>query len=567
MPRIPFGEYRPDIDDNLSPYTRTAINVLPRADGYGPMPSVSVMTSALPARCRGQFYARSADGSIVVFAATSDRLYKLNNTNFTWSDVSKGGSAYTGVPSNDQWQFVQFNNFVFATQIASPLQVYDLTSSTAFGDALGSPPQARYISVVSRFLVLSGIQNAPYRVQWSGLNNVNASTSWDNVTLQSNYQDLPDGGLVRGVGGGESGIILQDAAARRMTYAPGNPIIFQIDRISEEKGIFAPLSLTRSGDRLFWLGTDGIKMMVPGEYPRPIGKDKTDRTLFDDIDQSSLQLCIGASDPSATRWFLAYKSKAGLAAQFDTLICYDWAIDRFSKIKINGEYLATLARPGLTLENLDAIAPGALSISGTANNGAGLIRITVSSTTGLSTGQIKAVSGVAGTTEANGNWKITVIDGTHVDLQGSTYAHAYVSGGVVGGSLDDLPFSLDDISTSAFTQLSIVSGDHTLGFFSGSAMEATVETPEQVIDEDGNRVFVSGLRPISDATLLYGSLLTRSTLQEPATYTSEVAVNSFGVCPQRRSARYVRARVRVPDGEAWSIIKAIEPKFLREGSR
>lgn len=567
MPRLSFGEYRPDIDDNLSPYTSTAFNVLPRGDGYGPMPSISVLTSTLPGPCRGYFYARAADGSIVVFAATADRIYRLNNTNFGWVDVSKSGSAYTSVPSNDQWQFVQFNSLVFATQIAAPLQVFNLTSSTEFGDAAGSPPQARYISVVSRFLVLSGIQNAPYRVQWSGLNNVNASTSWDNVTLQSNYQDLPDGGLVRGVGGGESGIILQDAAARRMTYAPGNPIIFQIDRISEEKGIFAPLSLTRSGDRLFWLGTDGLKMAAPGEYPRPIGKDATDRTLFEDLDQTNLQFCIGASDPSATRWFLAYKSKSGQSGLFDRLLCYDWAINRFSLINVRGEYLATLARPGLTLENLDEIAPGALSISGAADNGSGLIRLTVSSTSGLSNGQVKAVSGVSGTTEANGNWVITVVDGTHVDLQGSTYANAYVSGGLVGGSLDDLPFSLDDISASAFTQLSIVSTNHELGFFSGPAMEATVETPEQAISDDGRRVFVSGFRPIGDAPVVYGSLSTRSTLQAAAVQTSESIVNVHGVCPQRRSTRYVRARVRVPAGTSWSIIKAVEPTFVAEGLR
>ena len=45
------------------------------------------------------------------------KLYKLNNTNFTWTDVSKGSSTYSALPTGDMWRFVQFNNFVLATNI------------------------------------------------------------------------------------------------------------------------------------------------------------------------------------------------------------------------------------------------------------------------------------------------------------------------------------------------------------------------------------------------------------------------------------------------------------------
>jgi hypothetical protein len=39
------------------------------------------------------------------------------------------------------------------------------------------------------------------------------------------------------------------------------------------------------------------------------------------------------------------------------------------------------------------------------------------------------VSGVGGTTEANGTWPITLIDATHIELGGSVYTHTYTSGG------------------------------------------------------------------------------------------------------------------------------------------
>jgi len=71
------------------------------------------------------------------------------------------------------------------------------------------------------------------------------------------------------------------------------------------------------------------------------------------------------------------------------------------------------------------------SITGAADNGAGLIRITAVSH-GRTTGDYVTVSQVQGTQEANGQWTITVINANTFDLQASTFANAYVSGGKVG---------------------------------------------------------------------------------------------------------------------------------------
>jgi hypothetical protein len=76
--------------------------------------------------------------------------------------------------------------------------------------------------------------------------------------------------------------------------------------------------------------------------------------------------------------------------------------------------------------------PAPISITGAANNGSGLIRLTVTSTATVASAE-QFVSGVIGTTEANGTWITTTIDGTHLDLQGSAFVNPYVSGGVTIG--------------------------------------------------------------------------------------------------------------------------------------
>src|SRR4051794_12065354 len=178
MPLLTFGEWRPDVSDYEAATSINVSNVLPRGDGYGPFPGLVALSAALGAQCRGAFVSHNTDGSVKLFAATSTDLYVMDNTAFTWSKVSKGGGPYPGLASSDQWRFAQFNNLVIAVQANVVPQVFDVTSSAAFSDLAGSPPQARYIDIVGSFVVLSGLLSNPYRVQWSGLDDVNGASSW-----------------------------------------------------------------------------------------------------------------------------------------------------------------------------------------------------------------------------------------------------------------------------------------------------------------------------------------------------------------------------------------------------
>lgn len=356
MPLLAYGEYRPDVADYQGTATKNVLNVLPQGDGYGPFPNFTVFSAGLPATCRGAYYAIKTDGTIATFAGTSTKLYLLNNTTFTWTDVSKSAGTYTALSATAQWQFRQFNNLVFATQANAVLQVFDLTSSTEFDDALGSPPQAAYIDIVGRFLVLSGLASNPYRIQWSGLNSVNASNSWTSGVNSSDSQDLPDGGIVRGVAGGEYGTIFQDQAIRRMIYAPGSPVIFQIERVTQDQGLYAPYSVVRAGDKVFFHSAKGFYKIEPGSLPVQIGRERVDRTFFTALDKGNLQLFIGAADPRSSRVFWAYKSNSGASGLYDHVLGFDYALDRWFPVEMSGEYLLGISQTGLTLESLDAIS-------------------------------------------------------------------------------------------------------------------------------------------------------------------------------------------------------------------
>lgn len=486
MPLIPHGEYRPDIADYEGATTKNILNVLPRGDGYGPFPDFTVYSAALPGRCRGAFYALESGGTIATFAGTATRLYKLNNTTLVWEDVSKGGVAYSALTTTSQWQFVQFNNFVIAVQGNVPVQVYDLSSSSAFADLAGSPPQSAYVSIVGRFVVLSGLTSFPFRIQWSGLN---APTTWTSGVNSSDYQDFPDGGIVRGVAGGEFGTVFQDQAIRRMTFAPGSAVIFQIERIAEDMGCYAPYSIIRAGDKIFFHSAKGFHKIEPGGLPVQIGRERVDRTFFQNLDKSNPQLFMGAADPRGTRVYWACKSVNGLDGLFDTFLVYDEALDRFVPVAMSGSFLLGISQSGITLENLDTIS----------------------------------------------------------------------------GSLDSLVSSLDNYAKSVTPEISQFGASNCLGFFRGANLEATLESAEQ--GTDGQRLFIRGFRPITDAPVVYGSVSARDTQQADATAGLEVLINSrTGRCDLRKETRYSRFRSRIPAGTAWTFSAGVEPDVTTAGA-
>lgn len=156
--------------------------------------------------------------------------------------------------------------------------------------------------------------------------------------------------------GGEYGTIFQDQAIRRMTYAPGSPVIFQIERVTQDQGLYAPYSIIRSGDAIFFYSAKGFYQIEPGGLPQQIGRERVDRSFFKDLDKSNLQLFMGAADPRGTRVFWAYKSVNGATGSYDTILGYDRALDRFFPISMSGQYLLGISQTGVTLEGLDELS-------------------------------------------------------------------------------------------------------------------------------------------------------------------------------------------------------------------
>lgn len=134
----------------------------------------------------------------------------------------------------------------------------------------------------------------------------------------------------------------------------------------------------------------------------------------------------------------------------------DVQVDRVGRCAVYGNGTQQINIEGGSLKG--AGLAGTLTVTGAASGTAGVVRLTVtgfgfnpsggsSATSGLTTGDIANVSGVGGTTEANGNQRtITVVDNTHIELQGTTFVNAYTSGGLVAVNGKDAYICLNNTS-------------------------------------------------------------------------------------------------------------------------
>jgi len=342
--RINFGEWTPD-QPGITNGLRRAENVYSKAVGYGSIPTVVDYSAAASENLNNVVAGKTTAGATTVFAGGSTKLFKLDSGDLSLDNVSKSGNYST--PTDQRWKFTQFGNVIVAANGQAKLQGYNLNSSSLFADLAADAPTARFVTVVRDFVV-SGYQSSyPNRVQWSALGDESSWTA--SATTQADFQDIPDGGSVVGVTGGEFGLVFMDRAIHRMSYV-GSPLIFQFDNISRNLGCYEANSIIQYGGTSFFLGDDGF-YACDGQNVVPIGSEKVNRFFFDNVEESTLYLMSAAVDPIKKLIIWAYASNSSSTP--DSLLIYNYQTQRWTSGTTHVDRIASTSTPAVTLEGMD----------------------------------------------------------------------------------------------------------------------------------------------------------------------------------------------------------------------
>jgi hypothetical protein len=414
LSRITFGEWTPD-QPGITNGLRRAENVYSKLTGYGALPTVVDYSASASENLNNVVAAKTTLGATLVFAGGDTKLFKLDSGDLSLDNVSKSGGYSTAI--DNRWRFTQFGNVVIAANGTNRLQGFNVNSSTLFADLAADAPASKYVTVVRDFVVSGNVQtDYPNRVQWSALGDESSWTS--SATTQADFQDIPDGGTVVGVTGGEFGLVFMDRAIHRMSYV-GSPLVFQFDNISRNLGCYEQNSIIQYGGTSFFLGDDGF-YACDGQNVIPIGDEKVNRFFFDNVDEATLYLMSAAVDPAKKLIIWAYASNN--SATVDSLLIYNFKTQRWTSGTTTVDRIASTSTPAVTLEgldvygNLDTIMTsfdsrlwlgGKLQLAGV--NGAKIVTFTGANATAyLETGDIE----VPGSTSAITMVKPIVDDGS-----------------------------------------------------------------------------------------------------------------------------------------------------------
>lgn len=359
--RVAFREWMPDLPAIVNPGLVKAINVLPGAGGYLPLPSLEANAAdALDDRPRGAISGLDTSASAFHLAGDAAKLYRFALAGVT--DVSRSsGGAYNATDSA-QWHFVQVGNKVLALNPNDDIQIIDLVTGI-FSQLSPDAPRARYAGYIGPQLIVAHLVSdpiigfAPNAFRAPSLGDV---TTWPDPTdpnsgalaAQAALTEIQgDGGRIQAVvSGAEVGAVFQENAVQRVEYVGGD-VIFQVDAVKKAKGLIAPRAAVAFERQVLYLAEDGWQIF---DYTtsKPIGDQKINRTFLADFDQSHPERLSAVLHPDLPLVAIAYPGAGNTSGRPNKLLFYNYAIDRWSQAEVDLELLTRVVPFGLTLDDL-----------------------------------------------------------------------------------------------------------------------------------------------------------------------------------------------------------------------
>lgn len=509
MPIVAVADWTPDAADYLSSGLTVATNTFPREDGSdGPMRAPAQLTDALASACKGAILCSNGLGSTEIIAGTTTDLYSSAGS-LSWTD--RGATTFA-VPTGYDWRFAQFGTRVFAVNFADGLLQRTIGAAANFA-AVSAAPKARYaVTIEPGFLMLGYYLEGgtTYRngVAWSALND---ATDWptvgsaDAISKQSDRQSIAIGDSITGITPAVGGA--QGAVfTERAVYRVeyvGSPLIFNFAPVDQSRGCVAPGSLIHVGQVAYFLSEEGF-MAFDGSTVAPIGFGKVDRFFWNDVASANLLAMRSTVDPYHRLIVWAYPAKSGGTRWLS--YCYAngrWRYGNDSTLAV--EAFVQRVAPGVD----DALMTLAVNAFG---------------------------------------W------GGRLLIEPGSYL-------LINNSGDRL--LLGDDSRANF--IAAFDTSHKLVGYAGKTLAATIETGEA--DLQGKRVLVSGIRPLTDATTVSSAVGYRDAFGSRVLYATATQMEVTGICPQRISTRYARARITMPAESEWIYLQGADVMVRPEGKR
>lgn len=357
--QFPFGPLAPDQGETTSPFVMLAQNVLPQANGYGPMKDIFIpaTATALPSAPKGVKSLVLRDGTWKVFGATSADWYELG-TDYTWGAGLGGTFSLT---AGDHWSFEHFGSKLLGSNTTDGLQSYDVETPAGFTVISDAGAPREIFSCANVVVALDCLDNSGSRDNRLIRNSaINDQSNWK--TKGADYQPLEDGGALivgRDITG-NAAFIGQERAIRIMQFgnAPGGAL-YSLTKAVDGIGPVSSRGTVVQGGRCYFPASDGFcRYSLGSAEVERIGAGLIDEYWLNLVDQSNMSLTQAAVDPRNKIVWFRWKRATGVSDDiFEDLWGYSWQWSRWVFAQVQTSYLCQLATPGYTLDAIDSFGP------------------------------------------------------------------------------------------------------------------------------------------------------------------------------------------------------------------
>lgn len=340
MARQIYTDFAPDQPAHLNGGMVVCDGVVPIANGYAPLPQFSPSANGTLTDPAIGAVAYRVGSDVYVFAATATNIYRYGITGYTTVQSGLVGSQSIGM------RFTAYNMLMLATNGADPIKKFDPGSPSSFTNLGGTPPTARFIGVVGGFVVIGYAAGDSLRLAWSD-NGI--PTTWAPGTGEAGFYQMPTGGDITGVVGGEYGLIFQENRILRMVYT-ADDTIWQFQEIASDVGCIAPNSIATYGKVTYFLSNKGI-MSTDGVSVTAIGAEKVDRTFLALLSRSYIGNMSAVVDPNNSLYIIMQPSASPPTKAF----VFNYLLNKWTTASITTQLLFSALSQGVSLEQLDGI--------------------------------------------------------------------------------------------------------------------------------------------------------------------------------------------------------------------
>ncbi|MDE2100409.1 MAG: hypothetical protein KGL39_24365 [Patescibacteria group bacterium] len=562
--------------DYQNPGSSNIVNCIPRTPtSYGPFSSLQAVGGALSNRCQGAFSCSDSGANNYVFCGDSTKLYNYTSASTSANDISNGTYSTS---ADGFWKFLLFGQRVVASNYNNAMQSFILGSSTTFSDLANG-------NITALTLVAgSGYTNGTYALTvtnpgsgtgFAGTVTVSGGslTSYTITNVGSLYPQTATISIPSGAGSGTGGSItptIQTIAPKARYIDVAKGFLIAGNTYDETYGA--------QPQRVWWSALND-----PTNWPTP---GTTTAATY----QSSYNDLLGNGG-----WITGVVGNLGTA---DVAVFLEREVWRgvYSGPPLTFEWFPAEGVRGTRAPNsLVHMGPfvyylgedGFYVFDGTSSQSIGAEKVDKTFFSKLDQNYFDRIYGAADplnkviywvypSVSANGipdsvliyNWFLQKWSSASLNIEVLMRAQTF------GYTLDSVPGTFDQWSvpfdSRQWTGGSIIfagfDNTHSLAFFNGPSLEATIETTE-TSPFDGYYAQLTDCRPLIDGGTPTVSFGYRNRLIDTQVYNSGTTINSIGTCPQIVNGKYLRGKIVIPAGDTWTHFQGIETNVRRNGAQ